>query len=343
MIRQNRVPGFAIVVCTYNGKSRLAETLLHILQLKIPVGIHLELVIVDNRSNDGTVGFIEGFFKENIPAFPVKILTEDQPGKPYALEKAFNDVSCSHSITCDDDNWLDPDYLIYAQDIIARYEDVGIIGARLEGVFEGEVPDFFDQIKAAYVVGEQAKEAGYFDQNTDYVWGAGMVLKMEVWDKLRESDFSFSIGKNIGKAVGEDSELSLLTKFLGYRFYYDDRLLVKHFMPAQRLTWKVATNYFKGFGSTKPYFIIYKNIYKKGSKLSVIQLEREILRLMIFIYKKHKALKKNHTGALELYSNLEYSLFESYFSEVFSLMKFRRNVYGINEFMGRLFEILKKN
>ncbi len=335
-----RVPGFAIVVCTYNGKSRLKETFEHIRNLIIPENTKLELVVVDNRSTDGTSSYIREYFNDIDFQIEIRILNEDKPGKPYALEKAFDQVSCTHAITCDDDNWLDPNYLVVAKQIINENQKVGIIAAKLEGVFEGEVPDWFDQLKDAYVVGEQAKETGFFDQDVDYVWGAGMILNMEVWDKLRSIDFSFVIGKNIGKAVGEDSELSLLTKYLGYRFYYDDRLLLKHFMPEKRLTWEVATSYYRGFGSTKPYFIIYKNIYRKGRQFSTIEVQREILRLMIFISKKIWSYRKEIANSNDSFFILEYELFKSYFNEVLSLVRFRRNVSTINHFMGRFFKLI---
>ena len=337
-----RVPGFAIVVCTYNGKSRLKETFEHILNLQIPENTRLELVVVDNRSTDGTASFVRDYFNGINHQLQLKILNEDNPGKPYALEKAFDQVSCTHAITCDDDNWLSSDYLLVADQIIKENQNIGIIGAKSEGVFEGEVPDWFDGVKDAYVVGEQAKEVGFFDQNTDFVWGAGMILTMEVWDKLRSIDYSFVIGKNIGKAVGEDSELSLLTKYLGYRFYYDDRLLLKHFMPDKRLTWEVATSYYRGFGSTKPYFIIYKNIYRKGRQLSPIEVQREIVRLMIFTSKKYWALRQEKRNSNNPFFNLEFVLFKSYFHEVFSFLRFRRNILFINQFMGRFFKYINQ-
>ncbi|MEP0712810.1 glycosyltransferase family 2 protein [Algoriphagus sp.] len=337
-----RIPGFSIVICTYNGKERLQRTFEHIQRLTIPANTQVELVVVDNRSTDGTAAYIRDYFESKDSQIEIKILTEAKPGKPYALEKAFNQVSYSHTLTCDDDNWLDSNYLMVAKHLIDEHKNLGIIGGKVEAVFEADVPDWFDLVKDAYVVGEQAKEAGFFDQFTDFVWGAGMILNMEVWDKLRAIDYSFVIGKNIGKAVGEDSELSLLTKYLGYRFYYDDRLLLKHFMPEKRMKWTVATSYYQGFGSTKPYFILYKNIYKKGRELTFIELEREILRLMIYTSKQLRSFKKRTNNSNDPALALEYELFKAYRNEVMSPVKFRRNASIINRFMGRFYKLYDK-
>lgn len=328
--------GFSIILCTYNGRNRLAETLIHIINLKIPQGFEIELIVIDNRSSDGTSDFVKEFFEDYEGTILVRLISQPMPGKAFALEMGFDEASYAYAIICDDDNWLDSNYLLVAQSNLERYKDVGIFGGRSIAMFEEEAPVWFGKVERAFVVGGQAKQVGYFDEHSDYVWGAGMVFKMEIWQKLRSCQFSFLIGKNIGKAVGEDSELSLLAKFLGYRFYYDDKLVFRHFMPKERIRWEVAVNYFKGFGITKPYFILYKNLIRSGEMQSWFMIEKEILRLMLYIGKEYFYFKRRYSLDDQM-SELKRAEIQFYFREVYSFVRIRKKAHSLNTLMGRLF------
>ncbi|MBC6367482.1 hypothetical protein DDT91_11835 [Algoriphagus sp. AK58] len=330
-----REKGFSVIICTYNGRKRLGVTLNHIINLSIPVGYDFELIIVDNRSSDLSLQFCKDFLEGLHSTIKIKYLSENNPGKAYALEKAFDNASFSHAIICDDDNWLEPNYLTIASQVLEKFPDIGIVGGKSVPQIECEIPDWFPLVESAFVIGGQAKAPGYMDGINEYVWGAGMIFKMEIWDKLRSQDFSLVTGKNVGKAVGEDSELSLLARILGYRLYYQDTLVFKHFMPKERIDWKVAIKYYRGFGSTKPYYIFYKNFSKAGKKLSIIEVEREIARLVIYITKE-LVIKIFTFDRNDRFQLLNLNLVWYYFLEVINVFRIRKGAYKINHFLSSL-------
>lgn len=328
--------GFSIILCSFNGKERLQKTLEHIIKLKIPSGLYAELIFVDNRSTDGTFEFVENFLNNYGGQLEYFLLKESKPGKAYALEKALNEAKFSYGLICDDDNWLDTDYLINAKLILDEFPDVGLIGGKSFGVFEKDPPDWFPKVENVFIIGDQAKEEGYFDQYKDFVWGAGMVFRMEIWEKLQSTGFRFITGKNVTKAVGEDTEFSMISKFLGYRFYYSKALILRHFMPKERLNWFVAKKYCEGFGLTGPYYTFYKKIFLKGKSLTFLEIEIEILkRILLVILNLYSLNKKksNKEGDLKL---LKYIDKLHYLKELFSFTKLRRNIYNLNNQMKKV-------
>jgi len=329
--------GFSIIICTFNGKNRLVQTLNHIKRLKIPKGLNIELIVVDNRSNDGTADFVLNFFGPDFEKFNLILLNEPKPGKAYALEKGLNTASFSYSIICDDDNWLDSDYLIEANKLLNSFPEAGIFGGRSIPVFECDIPFWFHGVESAFIIGDQAKDNGFFDQHRNYVWGAGMVLRMEIWKKLTSCNFSFITGKNLNKAVGEDTELAMISNFLGYRFYFSRKLIFNHFMPKSRIKWEVAVTYYKGFGATAPYFALYKRIFQNnGKKLTFFEIEIEILKRTIIVFLTLIRLISKISfkeGNFEYLKGIEKIY---YLREIFRLYQFRKKCYKMNYFISIL-------
>ncbi len=56
---------------------------------------------------------------------------------------------------------------------------------------------------------------------------------------------------------GEDTELCFALRRLGARLYYDQNLTIKHFMPADRLTWPQALKLASMLGGAGPLLELY--------------------------------------------------------------------------------------
>jgi glycosyltransferase involved in cell wall biosynthesis len=249
--------GFSIVLCTHNGKIRLEPTLIHIASLHIPQGIKAELIVIDNASTDGTGAFAEAVWSKLGAPFPLSVIYEDRPGKGYAVETGYDAARYSYIVTVDDDNWLDKAYLAIALEIIESNPKIGLGGGRGIAVFEDIQPKWFESLHTVYAVGKPIPHTGFYPKARYWVCGAGMFFKKEIWVNLRNAGFSFVTSKGKGKAVGEDTELSLIVSHLGYQHYFDDRLIYYHYMPAGRMAWKNCINMYDGFAKTSPFIKIY--------------------------------------------------------------------------------------
>ncbi len=125
----NDVPnGFSIVICSYNGVTRLKPTLSHIAALKVPQGKGIELILVNNASADRTESFVKNVWGEFNQPFPLTVLYESRPGKGYAVETGYDAAKYELIVTVDDDNWLKDDYLLQANQQYVENPSLVLLG-----------------------------------------------------------------------------------------------------------------------------------------------------------------------------------------------------------------------
>ncbi len=250
--------GVSIVVCTYNGAERLHSCLGSLLAQERGDDFNIELIIVNNRSTDATEDYLRTFYESYSGELTIVLIDEPNPGKSYAAERGYDQASFETIITCDDDNLLAPDFARTAFEILSSHSQVGIIGAKAIPSLIAAPPKWFDKFHRSYAVGDQYKKAGVVDKKGAMVWGAGMVMRREYWQLLRTNGFSFITGKDVAKAVGEDSELSLLAPIAGYQIYYSPALVLQHQISPARLQWKTFLTMCENFGRTEPFLAYYE-------------------------------------------------------------------------------------
>ena len=74
-----------------------------------------------------------------------------------------------------------------------------------------------------------------------------MAFRTEVLKAIYEAKISPLVSGRKGNVLtsGDDGEISAWFIFAGYRLFYSDRLIFKHYMPAARLTDEYFDNFFK--------------------------------------------------------------------------------------------------
>lgn len=228
--------GVSIVVCCHNSKARLPDTLEHLARQRLE-SLSAEVVLVDNNSSDNTAGVAIGLWAQYEEPYSLKVVSEPRPGLSSARKKGISEALFDTLIFCDDDNWLCPDYVQTAYNVISSNNEIGALGGWCEAVFEGEKPDWFDRYARYFAVSRQGKESGDITTKKGCLYGAGMVLKKEVWNELKERGFDAVLSDRKGKSLssGGDTELTLAIRLLGYRLWFDERLYFKHFMTSGRL------------------------------------------------------------------------------------------------------------
>ena len=118
--------GISVIICCYNSSARLTETIKHI-SLQKGVNFPFEIILVDNNSTDDTAKAAEQLFLK----FKInyKLVSESKPGLTYARKCGVLHAKHEILIFCDDDNWLDENYLINVKKGFAKYPDAGNLGA----------------------------------------------------------------------------------------------------------------------------------------------------------------------------------------------------------------------
>ncbi len=204
---------------------------------QLPDSIPWELIVVNNASTDGTSVIAEAEWeKYNLQSAFFKIVEEYQAGLSYARQRGIEESQFEYLIFCDDDNWLDLDYLNKVYQIMSGDLLIGSCAGRCTAVFESEPPIWFKYMEKVYAVGEQYPgiKSGY----VDILWGAGMGLRRSAWIKLQKAGFTSILSDRKGATLvsGGDDELCKVLLLAGYKLWYDEHLKFKHFMTRQRLT-----------------------------------------------------------------------------------------------------------
>lgn len=242
-VNRNTIPGVSTIICSYNGGEKLIPTLEHIAAQNLPKDCLVEIIYVDNASSDNSLEIVRHTWNRiGSSHIPIRILQEKKAGKYFALKKAISHASYNYFIICDDDNWLSPDYVQKVRTILDQDEHIGAVGGRSIAVFEdfaeSVVPNWFDGEKQRYAIGQQGERSGDVSKRKQ-LWGAGMASRTAIYrifyDAYPSLFLSPEEGDN-GHFVAEDTEYCLRLLLRGYKLFYDDSLVLRHFVSKERLS-----------------------------------------------------------------------------------------------------------
>lgn len=231
--------GVSIIICSYNGGQKLKTTLEHIAAQEIPPDCLAEIIYADNASKDNSVEIVRDIWTKIGPSYiPLTILHETKVGKYFALQTAIAHASYSYFIICDDDNWLAPDYVTKVYTVLRDDPKIGAVGGLSVAVFEDgdiAIPEWFSENTQRYAVGSQGDKSGDVSRRKQ-LWGAGMASRTELYHIFYERHPSaFLTAKETGHFVAEDTEYCLRLLLRGYKLYYNENLVLQHFVPKERL------------------------------------------------------------------------------------------------------------
>jgi glycosyltransferase involved in cell wall biosynthesis len=277
--------GISCIVCCYNSEDRLQNTLAFLAAQEVRPQIPWEIIVVDNASTDNTAKIA----KESWPpqkSVPLFVVYEAKQGLLYArlrgLQKAAFDVVCF----VDDDNWLSPDWIQTAWDILQEHPDVGAVAGDIDPEFDSITPEWLERYYAFYAVGPQADTPGY--TNRAYFWGAGLALRKSAWQQIQTTGFTPRLGGREGAKMigGEDIEICTVLRWAGWRLWYDPRLRLRHYLRSARITWQHLRERFRGIGEESVYLDGYRLAAEQGLRHRLkrywfVQLTAAVLRLLL--------------------------------------------------------------
>lgn len=263
-MNENNINGVSIIVCCHNSAARLPETIRHLALQHFPSVINAEVIIVDNNSSDNTAAVAKKEWQKYNLSIPLSVIHENQQGLWFAKQAGAATAQYAVLIFCDDDNWLRQDYISVAYSIMQSKKNIGIAGGQSVAAFEISMPSWFNNYQSAYAVGKQMPSSGYANER-NYLFGAGMITRKEIFQQLHEVPHQLLLSGRVGKQLlsGEDSELCLVTKYMGYDLYYDERLQFTHYITASRLQWTYCVKLLcQGLAYPQIYFAMYDYCFK---------------------------------------------------------------------------------
>lgn len=281
----------SIIICCYNSALKIKPTLNYISRLDIS-NIEVELIVVDNASVDNTSTVVKECWDVLGSPFMINIVEEPRQGLANARIKGFQCSSNDILLFCDDDNWPDVNYLKNGLKIFEEFPNVGIVGGEGVPVFEiQEVPEVVLRNIEQYAVGPQSSKSGIITNQAGYVYGACIFIRRLVLKQLYDSGFKFEMIGRKGQSLfgGEDIELCLRSKKMGWDIYYESTLRFQHFLTKDRLTetYLVKLNIDSSYSSVFLWPLIFSFFKNKYWKLNYNYfVARQVFSLMksIIVY-----------------------------------------------------------
>lgn len=231
--------GVSVIICCYNSTSRLYQTLKHLSQQEVPENFSWEIILVNNASTDNTVAFANETWKsfnrnDNI----FSVIEEPKPGQMHARKKGVNKAAYECIVFCDDDNWLSKDYVFHAYKTLLKDAMRGAAGGQNLPVTDAEkYPDWWEPYKDKYALGVPAKESGDVSHR-GFVLGAGLVTRRSLFLQAFNEKYPSLLNGRNGESLstGDDFEYCKRILLWGYSLYYEEKLILEHFIPKERLT-----------------------------------------------------------------------------------------------------------
>ena len=233
--------GVSIIICCHNGANRLPETIRHIARQRVPPYIPWELLIIDNGCTDDSVLVARTEWQKHRVDTYMRIVKEPLLGLSYARSRGFREARYEYMILCDDDNWLNENYVERVFTLLSENPNIGAVGGLGKLLYEVEPQSL--ELSYIFAAGAQAPHPGKVPANK--VYGAGCVIRYSAYEKISSRGFKSLLTDRQGAELssGGDYELCLAIAIIGYDIWYDDQLRFTHFITRERLTWEYYLRY----------------------------------------------------------------------------------------------------
>jgi len=232
------------IICTWNRASLLRETLTCFERLDVPPALDWEVIVVDNNSTDDTSSVLDAFNGR----LPLRKAFEGQPGKSRAANLAVRMATGDLLLWTDDDVRVSAGWLRAYADAAVAHPDASWLGGPVEPWFASEPPTWIARNIASlwepYALVDHGANDGPLHQQA--IVGANFGLRAAV---AREFPFNERIGPTGHAALrGEETELLGRLRRAGLHGWWVGDARVKHYISAERLTYKYIAHWYTGLG-----------------------------------------------------------------------------------------------
>lgn len=305
--------GVSVVICCYNSASRLPQTLKH-LSVQKTGSLPWEIVLVNNGSTDNTEPVACSLWQEfGCRDIPLKIVNEPRPGLSFARATGTSSSTYDVLIFCDDDNWLEPDYVTEAHTFMFEHPEVGALGGTGLPVSDVALPAWFAKYKYCFACYRQAECDGQLTSATASLYGAGLVIRRQALEKLALKKFEPILSDRTGATLtsGGDTELSFALRLMGYTLWFSEKLNFSHYLPPSRLTEQYLQRLNKSLSYCSGRLIIYKYVLSEKRVTRSVWLKDALYQLFLFF------------GSLVRYFNLTKPAFDRGMELAFSFFSLK--------------------
>ncbi|WP_420821076.1 glycosyltransferase [Sinomonas gamaensis] len=199
-------PSVSIVIPAYNEEGVIRQCVTAAIYQSVPA---LEIIVVDNRSQDGTAGIVRQM-QEEYPEAGIRLLSQDAeqgliPTRNFGLDSAQGDLLGR----IDADSLLEPDWV---EEVIKAFADPSVQAATGPVVYY-DMPMRRFGLKADDKVRQLMLKLAR--QQYHFLFGSNMALRRSAWEEIRGE-----VCRDEKDEMHEDIDLSLHLAEHGLRVEY---------------------------------------------------------------------------------------------------------------------------
>ncbi len=254
-----RPEGVSVIICSYNSEKTITRVINCLNNQQFNDPVKMEVIVVNNNSNDNTALLVNNIIKDVNISLDLRIVFESNQGLIYARQKGIVESKYEFILFCDDDNLLSPNYVESVYRIFIYNNRVGACGGKGVALIKsGYQPDWFHKYYRSYAIGSQIKE------NQTHLFGAGLAIRYTALNQLMKNCYvSYLTGRKDDQLLsGEDGELTMAIKILGFKIVASDDFSFQHILPDQRLNQAYLIKLHYGFGIMQPVIQVYLDFIK---------------------------------------------------------------------------------
>jgi len=223
-----------VVIPTYNRSALLPKALGSLLRARVPPGLDVRIIAVDNNSTDDTKATIDEFAKQTNGR--VSYVFEKRQGRSPALNAGIAAATGDLVGFIDDDEEIDE---AWYETILSAFtkNDVDFIGGPYVPRFESDVPEWLPKSHTAVVgIVDGGDKVVPFDASyPGILMGGNAVFTRETLRRV--GPYSTELGRSGTRLLScEDEDMYQRLRAAGARGLYLPQLIVYHFIPDERLT-----------------------------------------------------------------------------------------------------------
>jgi glycosyltransferase involved in cell wall biosynthesis len=241
---------FTVAIPTYNGEQRLSDVLELLRSQVISTAIAWEVIVVDNNSSDRTAQIVQAF-QSDFPV-PLRYCFEAQQGLAHARHCAIEAARSDLVGFLDDDNLPEANWVEAAFQFAQAHPRAAAIGSRINADLAVAPPHHFEQISAFLALTQRgSKPLLYSPQRRLLPPGAGLVVRKSVWLRVVPKRLVLCGRVNGNMLAGEDLEALSYIQQSGWDVWYNPEMVIRHKIPASRLTEAYLIPLFRGIGLSR--------------------------------------------------------------------------------------------
>lgn len=299
---------FSIVICTYNGEKTIGMVIDSILSQRNVESLISEINVIDNNSYDETKNIIKSYMDKSRL---VNYTLELKQGLSHARKHAVKSKS-EWVIYIDDDNILLDDWLVELDKFISEHPNIGIVnGAVAPYPYINYTQEERAMLNAMYrnLACTTLDLDNNSLQNTESIhpFGAGLCIKTEGL-KILESEGWLQLEGRKGEILssGEDGEMTSRLMGKGYRFMYNPKMRLHHYIPSARLSKAYMDKLITGLSTDYYSFIKMKN---NGRLKLITRFVYYLLKIRIIEVSNWFLFKENENKIKKRYQIHSYKTF----------------------------------